>query len=79
MTELEKQYIWACYLYYWMIAESPWSDYYFDEVQADFQKNYSKCSAEFKKQVKKPLKSTAHTIQFTDQQKIDAEVWANNQ
>lgn len=79
----ERVYILACYLYYHGPAdvESPLTDAQFDSIQLSlsFGDRFNKCSPEFQKRVgsAKSMKTDAHSLKYTEQEKKDALDWAS--
>lgn len=79
----ERVYILACYLYYQgpPDLESPLTDDQFDSIQLSLSHGdrFENCSPQFRKRIgsAKTIKTDAHSLKYTEQEKKDAVAWAS--
>lgn len=82
IRQFEREYILACFLYYHgpFDIESPLADREFDQHQGFLQYWWDHTSPEFKARTHKgTLKTDAHSLVFSDAEKIDAIAWAQHE
>lgn len=78
--EYERRYLYSCYLYYHGPAdvEPPLDDVAFDNLQVVLSQHwYDKTTPEFRARVARDtMKTDAHSLQFTEDEKRAAVDWA---
>lgn len=81
IMEYEQRYLYATYLYYHgpLGVESPICDEEYDRIQAVLEAWWSKTSKLFRSRTERPLKTSAHTMELSSEEKREAIEWAQRE